>query len=201
MLPKACKLLLMARPREFDETEVIDSARNAFWANGIGATSMTDLSAATGLSTGSIYKAFSSKEELTHKTLDDYIERAKVDVNRLLGTGDTPLAGIEAWLEAMAQNASRTSATRGCFAVMCTTELAETDPWVRSRLRSLDQGLRGRLAEALRNANTHGELNCDPELGAQFLSTTVNGLQVESRKGIELEQARSILEMALNALR
>ena len=54
----------MARPREFDETEVVDLARNAFWSHGVAATSITALSEATGLSVGSIYKAFKSKDAL-----------------------------------------------------------------------------------------------------------------------------------------
>ncbi len=191
----------MARPREFDESEVLVSARNAFWANGITNTSVSDLSEATGLSTGSIYKAFSSKEELSHRTLADYLDRAQENVSALLDSGDTPQAGLEAWLEAMAQNASNNSPTRGCYAVMCATELAETDPWVRDRLRRVDKALRRHVAQVLSNANSQGELNCDPKAGADFLATTVNGLQVESRKGIGLDDARSILALALNALR
>ncbi|MFV1989147.1 MAG: TetR/AcrR family transcriptional regulator [Acidimicrobiales bacterium] len=191
----------MARPREFDESEVLASARNAFWANGITNTSVHDLSEATGLSTGSIYKAFSSKEELSHRTLADYAEQAQENVSALLESGDTPLAGLEAWLEAMAQNASDKSPTRGCYAVMCATELAETDPWIRDRLRRLDKAQRGHVAQIINNANNQGELNCDPKAGADFLATTVNGLQVESRKGIGLDEARSILALALNALR
>ncbi len=66
----------MGRPREFDEKVVVAKARDAFWANGISATSISDLGDATGLSVGSIYKAFDSKDGLCFRTLDDYLDGA-----------------------------------------------------------------------------------------------------------------------------
>jgi len=38
------------RPREFDEREVLDRAMAVFWETGYQAASVTDLTAATGLS-------------------------------------------------------------------------------------------------------------------------------------------------------
>ena len=43
----------MARPREFDESAVINRALQQFWANGYEATSVDDLCAVTGLNRSS----------------------------------------------------------------------------------------------------------------------------------------------------
>ena len=48
----------MARPRTFDEQEVVAAARDEFWERGYAATSVDDLTAATGLGKGSLYGAF-----------------------------------------------------------------------------------------------------------------------------------------------
>ena len=48
----------MARPREFDKTEVVAQAAELFRAKGFEATSMRDLIAHLGLSSSSIYGAF-----------------------------------------------------------------------------------------------------------------------------------------------
>ncbi|KJE23819.1 transcriptional regulator, TetR family [Frankia torreyi] len=48
----------MARPRTFDEDQVVCAARDQFWATGYTATSLDDLTAATGLGRGSLYGAF-----------------------------------------------------------------------------------------------------------------------------------------------
>lgn len=48
----------MARPRKFDEQQVLDTARELFWSGGYAATRMEDIAAATGLGKGSLYGAF-----------------------------------------------------------------------------------------------------------------------------------------------
>ncbi|MDY7105473.1 MAG: TetR/AcrR family transcriptional regulator [Actinomycetota bacterium] len=193
----------MARPREFDEEHVLGLARDAFWSNGVAATSIADLSEATGLSVGSIYKAFGSKSGLCHRSLDQYLEAGMAELEAILDGADSPIAGIEAYLDAMARQASGDSATRGCFGVNCATELSETDDAVRGALRRNDARLVARLADAVRAAAAAGELSSDlaPVETARFLYTTVCGLQVEARKGIALEQARATVAMALRALR
>jgi TetR/AcrR family transcriptional repressor of nem operon len=54
----------MARPRTFDEADVIARAAAVFGRLGFNATSVDDLLAATGLQRGSLYKAFGSKRHL-----------------------------------------------------------------------------------------------------------------------------------------
>lgn len=191
----------MARPREFDLCVVLELARNTFWSNGVAETSIADLSKATGLSVGSIYKAFESKAGLCHASLDDYLVRGLVVIAELLDEGDESIAGIETWLEAMALQAASTSPTRGCFAVNCATELAENDEYVRQRLRRHDREHQAMIAKALSSAVAAGDLAVDPSAGAMLLCTTVTGVQVESRKGITIEDARATLAMALDALR
>ena len=190
----------MGRPREFDEAQVVDRARNAFWSGGVAATSITDLSAATGLSTGSLYKAFGSKAGLTDRTLQDYLEASYEQVRRTLDEAPTGLAGLRAWLDAAAASASDCGPTRGCYAVVCAVELADRDEQARERLRRHDERLRVVLAGAIRRAVSEGDLQVDPEAGARLLLTTVVGLQVDARTGVSRDAARSTLDLALRAL-
>lgn len=191
----------MARPREFDEADVVGRARDAFWEHGVSATSISQLSDATGLSVGSIYKAFTSKGELCALTLDDYLDQGLTRVGELLDGAPTPLAGIEAWLGEIALMAANDSPTRGCYGVMCATELAEADPNIKARLNRHDLRLRGRVADALRSARVGGDIAADPDAGARLLCTTINGLQVEARKGISLTDAEQTLTLVLDGLR
>jgi AcrR family transcriptional regulator len=66
----------MARPRTFDEHTVLEAARDAFWKTGYAATSMDDLTAATGLGKGSLYAAFGGKRELFDRVFRDYCAAA-----------------------------------------------------------------------------------------------------------------------------
>lgn len=60
----------MARPRNFDEDDVISKAADVFGRLGYNAASIDDLLDATGLQRGSLYKAFGSKRNLFEKVLE-----------------------------------------------------------------------------------------------------------------------------------
>jgi len=191
----------MARPREFDEDAVLDAARDEFWNHGIAATSISRLSDATGLSVGSIYKAFDSKGALCERTLDRYLDDGLAMLDVLLDSGNSPVDGLDAWLDAIAEMAASTDGPAGCFAVVCAVELAGDDTTTRVRLQRHDDRLAGRLADALRRAEADGAtLTTTADRGARFLMTAVNGVQVEARKGISRERAGDTLTLARQAV-
>ena len=66
----------MARPRKFDEAHVVAASRDLFWNQGYAATSIDDLSAATGLGRGSFYKAFGDKRSMFLRGLELYCTEA-----------------------------------------------------------------------------------------------------------------------------
>ena len=103
----------MGRPRTFDEEVVVDAAREAFWSRGVHATSIADLSEATGLSVGSLYKAFGSKGELCARTLDSYLEAGLARVEAILTGAASPVTGLQDWLEWIAERASSDGSDEG----------------------------------------------------------------------------------------
>lgn len=191
----------MARPREFDEDTVLGLARDAFWADGVSATSVTMLCDATGLTVGSIYKAFHTKDEMYRRTLDDYLVAGLKTSTEVLTGAETAIDGVSAWLELMAVQAASETPICGCYAVQAAIELAATDEWVRTRLRRHDEALRSQVAAAARAAIAAGDLDGDPTIAARVLCSAVNGIQVEARKGISLDDARQILDHTLRAFR
>lgn len=190
----------MARPREFDEAEVVDRARNAFWSRGVAATSVSDLSEATGISVGSIYKAFTSKDDLCTLTLDDYLQNARAWLASELEQAPTPWDGIRAWLDALIAQATDTSPTRGCYAVELAAERAAVDERIRSLLVDHDAAMRDLVARAARNAIETGRVSGDPDAVARLILTTVNGLQVDARKGLTESEARLTIDTLLGVL-
>ena len=65
-------------------SEVVAAARDEFWKRGYAATSVDDLTAATGLGKGSLYGAFGDKHSLYLRALDDYISSSLDDVRASL---------------------------------------------------------------------------------------------------------------------
>lgn len=193
----------MARPREFDEARVIGAARDAFWSAGIEATSISDLCTATGLSVGSIYKAFESKSGLFHATLDDYLSTIREQLETLLARHGPGLDGLQAWLDAMIARIAQAGedGPLGCYAVVCTAEVATTDEEARRLLQAHERWLLTRLGRLIADGVTRGELTADPDAGARLLLMAINGAQLQARTGLPAEAATDSLTLALQALR
>ena len=78
----------MARPRQFDEIQVIEKVMKVFWAKGYEATSMQDLVVASGLLKGSLYGAFGDKQALYMVALKHYNRtRIQAGIEMLNGEG------------------------------------------------------------------------------------------------------------------
>src|SRR3954465_11087588 len=114
----------MARPREFDETEVLRAARERFWSTGYAATTVDDVLAATGLGKGSLYGAFGDKHQLFLRVLEGY----RVDrVSGVRGALDGCAEPAADRVRALVRGAARSATTRGCMLVNSTAELNERD--------------------------------------------------------------------------
>lgn len=78
----------MARPRSFDQTEIIIKVAELFGRLGYNATSVDDLVSVTGLQRGSIYKAFGSKRNLfvlaLAHTVEHFSSKSSSDVELLI---------------------------------------------------------------------------------------------------------------------
>ena len=69
----------MARTREFNEADAVRIASRVFWHQGYQATSIRNIEEATGLTAGSLYKAYGSKRELFLLCLEQYLKEEGLD--------------------------------------------------------------------------------------------------------------------------
>ncbi|CAA0106788.1 HTH-type transcriptional repressor ComR [BD1-7 clade bacterium] len=152
----------MARQREFDEDEVLDAVMRAFWRGGYEATSLTDLMAATGLSKGSIYKAFGDKHQLFMHAIGRYMDEFTQLSRDSIASGDTPIASLQNWQKAMLNHADQDEeACKGCLAMNTTLELGPHDEAVRERLASHREHILSMMNAKVDEAQQAGELRQD----------------------------------------
>ncbi|MBO0345122.1 TetR/AcrR family transcriptional regulator [Roseibium limicola] len=107
------------RPRAYDEDKVLDAALQVFWRQGYEATSLDDLTAATGLSRSSFYAAFGSKQGVLMAALKNYSVSGLAQLQKLaeLPGDQAPMAMLEAL-------SLPKEGPRGCLMVNCIAELA-----------------------------------------------------------------------------
>ncbi|MBT8492166.1 MAG: TetR/AcrR family transcriptional regulator [Deltaproteobacteria bacterium] len=192
----------MARPREYDENEVLEKALEAFWAHGFEATSLADLMDATGLAKGSLYKGFGDKRSLFLRALDHYLERGRAGLSDLANDSRSGAELLRDWLGHVVSMATCTGLRKGCMSVNCTIELAPHDDDIRKRLRKHERQVEALYARLIERGIEDGSLRAelDTQASAEWLTTIVDGLQVRGKLGLTRAQANSAVEMAMSAL-
>src|ERR1700755_3106540 len=121
----------MARPRKFDETDVVAGARDEFWTRGYAATSVDDLTSVTGLGKGSLYGAFGDKHSLYLRALDDYIGTSMDTVRKeLRDPAHSAYDRLVRHLRGQVRAIAADKELRGCMMAKSAAELSSVDDYV-----------------------------------------------------------------------
>jgi TetR/AcrR family transcriptional regulator, transcriptional repressor for nem operon len=162
----------VARPRKFDESDVVAAARDEFWTRGYTATSVDDLTAATGLGKGSLYGAFGDKHGLFLRALDDYITSALDDVRaQLRSPAYTAYDRLARHIRAQARAVAADTSLRGCMMAKSAAELGGTDEAVEQRVERAYVTWRDELVACIKEAQRDGTI--DAKQNPQALATTL----------------------------
>jgi TetR/AcrR family transcriptional regulator, transcriptional repressor for nem operon len=162
----------MARPRKFDESDVVAAARDEFWLRGYAATSVDDLTSVTGLGKGSLYGAFGDKHGLFMRALDDYIGIALDGVRaQLRDPAYSAYDRLTRHIRAQAREIAADNARRGCMMAKSAAELSATDETVERAVERAYATWLTELANCIKEAQRDGTI--DTKQNPQALATTV----------------------------
>ena len=189
----------MARPREFDEAEVLAKAMDVFWTHGYDATSITDLLDATGLAKGSLYKGFGDKKHLFTLALDAYLADANSGLAECDASSETGREALEQVFASVVAMSTSGGVRRGCLSVNSAIELGPHDSTVRNRLRRNTRQKEDTFATIIARGIADGSLrkNLDPQAAARCITTMTSGLQVRGKLGLTRKEAEETVAMAI----
>lgn len=171
------------RPRQFDEQTARQAILGVFWEKGFAATSLDDLSKATGMVRPSLYGAFGSKADMYLMSMDVFLERL-TDIRAGLVSAQTPEDVLRHFLGGMIDVYFGDDPTKqlGCFLVGTAIAEAPTHPEIREalteRLGRFNQMLVSVFA-ALRPDMPHPKV----EFAAQQGAATMHSISVRARSG------------------
>lgn len=191
------------RPRAFDADAALAQTVDAFWDAGFAATSLDDLTAATGMNRPSLYGAFGDKQALYRKAFDLYLERTRAAMAQAFA-GDSSLRADlrRAYDIGIAIYLSGDNGPRGCFIIGTAVAQAVTDPDIRAALagvlREIDAAFRARIVRAQRG----GELstNADPAKLAMVASAALYSLTIHARAGAGRAALDAIADAAVDVI-
>ena len=191
------------RPRAYEPEVALGKALDLFRQEGFAATSLDDLSAATGMNRPSLYGAFGDKRELYIKSYRRYREDARaamIDIFR----DELPIRQRLQRIYAVALDIylSGESGPRGCFTVMTAASEAVADPEIRSMVLEGFFELDKAFAACFRLAREKGELpeDADPMVLAQLASATIHTIAIRARARVPRKELEAIVKGALDVM-
>ncbi len=191
------------RPRAYQPEVALGKALDLFRRSGFAATSLDDLSAATGMNRPSLYGAFGDKRELYIKSYQRYradARAAMIDIFR----EESPIRKRLERIYAVALDIylSGESGPRGCFTVMTAGSEAVSDPEIRAMVLEGLVELDKAFAACFRLAREKGELpaSADPAVLAQLASATVHTIAIRARAQVPRKELEAIVKGAIDVM-
>src|SRR3954451_2138855 len=191
------------RPPAYQPEIALGKALDLFRRDGFAATSLDELSAATGMNRPSLYGAFGDKRELYIKSYQRYREDARaamIDIFR----DEAPLRQRLQRIYAVALDIylSGESGPRGCFTVMTAASEAVSDPEIRAMVLEGFVELDKAFAACFRLAKQKGELpdSADATVLAHLASATVHTIAIRARAQVPRGQLEAIVNGAIDVM-
>jgi TetR/AcrR family transcriptional regulator, copper-responsive repressor len=191
------------RPRAYEPDVALAKALDLFRKDGFAATSLDDLSAATGMNRPSLYGAFGDKRELYIKSYQRYRDDARaamIDIFR----NELPLRERLKRIYAVALDiyVSGDSGPRGCFTVMTAASEAVADPDIRAMVLEGFVELDKAFINCFRRAKEKGELSesADPQVLGHLASATIHTIAIRARARVPRKELEAIVDGAIEVM-
>jgi TetR/AcrR family transcriptional repressor of nem operon len=192
------KSAYLGRPRQFDLQDAARDAMNVFWDQGYEGASLPDLIQGTGLSRGSLYKAFGDKKGLLLAALEIYMaEGLKTTADILLQPG-TVKDAIRQSLLRHAYACADEAGKRGCLVVAVASEMAAHDPEIARLAGRMFRRTQQLYASAIIRGQAAGEFKeGDEQAKARFLVGHIQGMRVLGKTGVSRADMIALVDTAL----
>ncbi|AQT80534.1 TetR family transcriptional regulator [Mycolicibacterium litorale] len=188
----------MGRPREFDPELALQRAMEVFWEQGYEGATLTDLTAAMGISRTSMYAAFGNKEALFARALERYVEGPASYGLRALQK-PTAREVAAAILKGAIRATTNASAPAGCLTVQGSLAAGGEAREIRDMLAAWRNKSVAHLTGRFRRAVDEGDLpdDVDAAVLARYVITVANGIAVQAASGASRADLNRVADVAL----
>lgn len=190
----------MARPKEFDEANVLKKAMILFWQQGFESTSMQDLVNHMGIHRRSIYDTFGDKHTLFMKALNLYEEMIARNLILQVNKIDSTRLALRKLFELTVFN--KGDLPRGCLTVNSAVELTLSNPEIAEKTTESFAKMESFIYERLVVGQQNGELSPELELEslAQFIHNSFIGIRVLAKTTDDKLKFENVINTTLSVL-
>lgn len=193
----------MARQREFEPTEALQSAIEVFWEKGYFDGSVDEVVRRSGVAKYGIYGTFGNKRELFIRALEQYGKDRRRDIQAPIHEADASLPQIRRFFkDAPKVVMHKHNKRRGCLLCNTGIELGAQDEEIRSIVDVFFDDLAKTLKRCLERAIEKREISADVDIEqlARFLSTEFRLLVLLAGSGEKLRDIENHTQFALRVL-
>jgi len=189
------------RPLSFDRDAALEQAMHVFWERGYEAASITDLTAAMGITPPSLYTAFGDKEKLFLEAIERYALGPGSAGPRALAEEPTARGAIERWLHESADELTRPCHPKGCMVVMATTNCSVAAERVQTALTKRRAASIANVKARIQHGIDNGELppGTDAKTLSNFYSTIYQGMSMQAKDGATRTSLLATVDAAMRA--
>jgi TetR/AcrR family transcriptional repressor of nem operon len=183
---------------EFDRTEVVARAVDAFWQAGYDSLPALELADAMGVAKSSLYNTFSSKRNLFIEAVDHYADSQR---SKVLARSKSENMG-ELLRQMLLGVVIDNNAGRGCFLVNTAAEFGGRDGEVRQHVKAGFDGMMDAFTSLIRAGQETGQIKSgvNPQHYAVILVTGISGLRVLAKGGYSAAELNPVIENMLAGL-
>ena len=191
------------RPRGFDMNAALDHALEVFWSQGFQGASLSELTAAMGVSKPSLYAAFGNKEALYLQALERYALLQSAPHLAILDTEPDGRSAVEGYLRSIATMLTDPALPGGCFIINGVADRgglstpAAVELALQKALQGSENKLRGRLLRARRDGHLVSGIHVGALAG--FFVSLIAGMGVLAKSGAKRAKLYVVIAVAMDA--
>jgi len=177
---------------------IVSAAADLMYIQGVGATTLDDVLAASGASKSQLYHHFDGKDALVRAVVDHVGQRIIERERDALGHVAT-FRGLRRWRDAMVQNNALQHGAYGCALGSLASEVSDHDALARQALAQLFSEWQGLFAGVLKRLQDGGTLPADVAIDklATGLVAALQGGYVLAQTERDVSPMATSLDMAL----
>ncbi|SNY66614.1 TetR/AcrR family transcriptional regulator [Enterobacter sp. CC120223-11] len=190
------------RPRDFDRDAVLEKAMETFWQRGYEAASLTDLKAAMGINSPSLYAAFGNKEKLFAEAVAFYLNKYGTYRERALTAAPTAREGITALFEQTLNQFFNSPSHNGCLVVLAALSGSQDSLPVQEILNQERRRTAMLFAHRLQRGQQEGDIAqiANVQILAEYFTTVLFGLTIQVRDGVTHDTLQQVVSLAMQPL-
>jgi AcrR family transcriptional regulator len=189
------------RPRSFDRDAALERAMEIFWRQGYEATSISDLTAAMGITPPSLYSAFGDKERLFLEAVERYRRTRRAAAANAIDDEKTAKAAVGRVLKETAIDATCPETPRGCMLITAATNCTAASAHLQEALAEYRAAIHEKLKARIERGIEDGDVppDADADALARFYATVIQGMTIQARDGVSREELLAVAASAMSA--